>query len=146
MKHWVGLAIALLIGISGAFWWYIHDGVVVQLHGQRYHTVIMRTDAERERGLSGTGSLPDDQAMLFVFQRDSQWGMWMKDMQYPIDIVWLNSDRRVVYMVKDAQPSSYPDTVYRPGVGSRYVIELPSGTIERTGIVEGDLATLPSGI
>lgn len=147
MKRWVGLIIALLVTTGSAFWWWQqHPGQSLQLHGHNYQTVIMRTEAEREQGLSGTDSLPDGQAMLFIFPSDGKWGMWMKDMQYPIDMVWLNGNKQVTYLVKNARPSSYPDTIYRSPVSSRYVIELPSGTIERTGIAEGDLATLPSGI
>ncbi len=138
------MLLALVAG--GIFWWQQHPGQLLRLHGHDYQTIVMRTEAEREQGLSGTDSLPDGQAMLFVFPNDTKWGMWMKDMQYPIDMVWLDSGKRVTYMVKNAQPSSYPDTIYRPPVSSRYVIELPSGTIERTGIAEGNQATLPPGI
>lgn len=147
MKRWVGLIIMLLaLAAGGIFWWQQHPGQLVRLRGHVYQTSIMRTEAEREQGLSGTDSLPDGQAMLFVFPNDSKWGMWMKDMQYPIDMVWLDRGKRVTYVVRNAQPSSYPDTIYRPSVSSRYVIELPSGTIERTGIAEGNQATLPPGI
>jgi len=103
----------------------------------------MRTDAQLQKGLSGTKNLPADQAMVFDFPSDGQWGMWMKDMNYPIDMVWLNAKREVVYTVKNAQPSSYPKTIFKPTVAARYVIELPSGTIEKTGIKNGDPAGLP---
>lgn len=149
MKKWVGpLIVSLAVIVGGAFlWWQMdQDQASLQLHGQRYRISVMRTDAELQKGLSGTDSLPDGQAMVFVFPHDDKWGIWMKDMKYPIDIVWLDSDRTVVHMVKNAQPSSYPDTTFKPDVDSRYVIELPSGTIERTGIAKGDPAGMPSGV
>lgn len=149
MKKWVVPSIvSLAIVAGGAFlWWQMSQSQAsLQLHGQRYHILVMRTEAELQKGLSGTDSLPEGQAMVFVFASDSKWGMWMKDMNYPIDIVWLNADRQVVHVVKNAQPSSYPDTTYTPDVPARYVIELPSGTIERTGIAIGDAAGLPSGV
>mgnify|MGYP001581369878 FL=1 len=107
---------------------------------------VMRTEAERARGLSGTSSLSADQAMLFVFPNDDKWAIWMKDMKYPIDIVWLDNSGQVVHTVKNAQPSGYPKEQFRPASNSRYVIELASGTIEQTGIKNGDLAGLPSGV
>lgn len=139
---------SLAIVAGGAFlWWKMADDqATLKLSGVWYHITVMRTDAEREKGLSGTDSLPEGQAMVFAFPSDKQWGIWMKEMNYPIDIVWLNSDREVVHTVKNAQPSSYPDTIFRPDVDSRYVIELPSGTIERTGITKGQPAGMPSGI
>ncbi len=149
MKKWVGpLIVSLAVIAGGAFLWLqmSESQSSLQLHGHRYHISVMRSQSELEKGLSGTNSLPEGEAMVFAFPRDSKWGIWMKDMNYPIDIVWLNSDREVVYLVKNAQPSSYPTTIYTPSTASRYVIELPSGTIERTGITVGDPAGMPSGV
>jgi uncharacterized membrane protein (UPF0127 family) len=122
----------------------------VGLHHHTYYVSIARKPEELQRGLSGTDSLAADRGMLFVFPKDDKWGIWMKDMNYPIDIVWLDKDAVVNYMVKNAQPSSYNavepvKSIMSPDKPARYVIELPSGTIERTGIVIGDPAGLPSG-
>ncbi len=150
MQKWWAIAWRPLIvaigGLIGFLWLQYSSSQQLIIANHYYDVSIMRSDAEREKGLSGTENLPTDDAMLFVFPLDGKWGFWMKDMNYPIDIVWLNSDRQVVYVVKAAQPSSYPDTIFKPGKNSRYVIELASGTIERTGINIGDKATLPSGL
>ena len=139
----VTIVVITLAAVGAGYLWIQANADQLQLHGHTYDTVIRQTEAERQKGLSGTKSLPAHQSMLFVFPSDSRWGIWMKDMNYPIDIVWLDNGQRVVYIVKDAQPSSYP-TIFRPATYSRYVIELASGTIERTGISIGDKAMLPS--
>lgn len=140
------IALAVIIGF-GLLWWQMNDQQqAIRLHGYTYHMTIMRTSDELQRGLSDTQGLASDHAMLFVFPSNDTWPIWMKDMNYPIDIVWLDSDRNVVYMAKDAKPSSYPDTQFKPDKNARYVIELSSGTIERTGIKIGDPAGLPSGV
>jgi uncharacterized membrane protein (UPF0127 family) len=149
VRRWVKRAIivlAIIIGITALWWQMNSQQQVIRLHGNTYHMTVLREPDELTRGLSGTESLGQDQAMLFVFPQVSKWAIWMKDMNYPIDIVWLDSDGQVVYLVKDAQPSSYPKTQFTPDKPARYVIELPSGTIERTGIVIGDPAGLPSGV
>ena len=149
MPRWVKSVLVAAIAVIGVgfLWWQMSQGQnELRLDGQRYTVSIMRSEAELERGLSGTDSLPADHGMLFVFPNDSKWAMWMKDMKYPIDMVWLSSVRQVVYTVKNAPPSSYPNAQFSPPVDSRYVIELPSGTIERTGIKQGDPAGLPSGV
>lgn len=140
-------AIFLLLLLGGTvLWWQLQlaDSQLV-LSGQRYHTTVMRSDKQLQAGLSGTDSLPSDEAMLFVFPRASNWPIWMKDMSYPIDIVWLDDSQRVVHVVKNAQPASYP-TQFVPDSPSRYVVELPSGTATRTNIKKGDQAYLPKGI
>jgi uncharacterized protein len=79
--------------------------------------------------------------MLFVYDRDDKWPIVMKGMNYPIDIVWLNKDKEVVYIVKKAPPESYPYETFIPKQDSRYVIELPSGTVDRKSIKIGKAAS-----
>lgn len=149
MKRWAGtILVTLAVIAGGAFltWKMSYEQSTLKLHGQTFHMTVLREKDELRRGLSGTDSLPEGKAMVFVFPSDDKWGIWMKDMKYPIDIVWLNNDREVVHLVNDAQPSSYPETTFKPDTNARYVIELPSGTIERIGISIGDPAGMPSGI
>ena len=144
------VGIAIVVGAGYLYWQMTNPQQAVGLHHQTYYVSIARTPEELQRGLSGTDSLAANRGMLFVFPKEDRWGIWMKDMKYPIDIVWLDKDAVVNYMVKNAQPSSYnPDqpekSIMSPDQPARYVIELPSGTIERTGIAIGDPAGLPSG-
>lgn len=149
MNGWaVRLFIVTLVTVVGAYIIVqkMNDQLtVVRLNNHSFNATILRSDEERQRGLSNTKSLPPDRAMLFVFPYDTRPGIWMKDMKYPIDILWVNKNYQVVYLVKNAQPDSYPQ-VFQPNSNARYVIEVPSGTIEKTGIVKGDLVGLPSGI
>jgi uncharacterized membrane protein (UPF0127 family) len=67
--------------------------------------------------------------MIFVHSTDDKWAVTMKDMNFPVDIVWLDSDKKVVYIVKNAPPESYPYEQFVPKKKARYVIELPAGTV-----------------
>ncbi|MDB5183551.1 MAG: hypothetical protein JWO07_232 [Candidatus Saccharibacteria bacterium] len=155
MPKWVKpviITVAAVIGGSLLYWQMSQGESLLRLNGYSYHFTVMRSDAERAKGLSGTKSLSSDQAMIFVFPQDGSLPMWMKDMNYPIDMVWLNDDKEVVYTVKDAEPSSYnavdpsKSTQFASPTSAHYVIELPSGTIDRTGIKSGEPAGLPSNI
>ena len=99
------------------------------------------TDSQRTRGLSGAPILTGNQAKVFVFDDENTWSIWMKDMNGPIDIVWLDTSKKVVHIVSEAQPSSYPKTIFTPPTKSKYVIETTSGLMARSGIVVGDQAT-----
>lgn len=105
-----------------------------------FRTTLALTAKERAQGLSGTSKLNRSEAMMLVFDRDDKWGIWMKDMRYPLDIIWLNDEQRVVYLVKNAEPDSYPDRVYKPKTPARYVLELPAGAADSAGIKYGDEA------
>lgn len=111
----------------------------ITLGGQRFSARVPITEAMHEKGLSGTESLTESEAMLFVFDKDQQWGIWMKDMKIPIDIVWLDADKRVVFIKQNAQPDSFPE-VLEPPVDTRYVIEIAAGRSDDLGIRLGDQA------
>ena len=98
------------------------------------------TQGARETGLSGKHSLQPDHALLMAFPSEGKWGIWMKDMNFPIDIVWLNSDKKVVYIVMNA-PSDDQTTIYTPNKLAKYVIELPGGTVSSKTINTSNIAT-----
>ena len=144
MKRWVRVGLAtLVVVIAGVVLLLanLQSSQKLSLGSREFNTTILRTTDELRKGLSGTKSLAANHAMVFVFEKDSRWGIWMKDMNYAIDIVWLDNQFKVVHLVQDAQPSSYPETIFTPQENSRYVIELASGTIEGTGVKKGDLVT-----
>ncbi|MCI5108745.1 MAG: DUF192 domain-containing protein [Candidatus Pacebacteria bacterium] len=91
----------------------------------------------RIKGLSGRESLSSDTGMLFVFPEDGLHGIWMKDMNFSIDIIWLSSDFEVVNFKKHVSPDTYP-TTFKPTSPARYVIEISNGSIDRFGIKIGE--------
>lgn len=89
------------------------------------------------KGLSERDGLSDDHGMLFVFPYESNWGIWMKNMKFPIDVLWISKDFKVVDLVKNMLPDSYPK-VFAPSVDTvKYVLEIPVGTIDENNINVG---------
>jgi hypothetical protein len=115
----------------------------VRLGDGIFRAKIAKTDYGREIGLSGVTTLGPDQALLMVFPAADRWPIWMKDMKVPIDIIWLNDNKQVVYIVKNAQPpvgDATPQT-FTPITTAKYVIELPSGTVGSKAITTNSKAT-----
>lgn len=108
--------------------------VQLELGGKRYHVRVVSSAADRQKGLSGTKYLPSDRGMLFDFSEEKRWGIWMKDMNYAIDIIWIDASKRVVDMVENADPSSYPSITFKPKKPARYVLELAAGSISNSTI------------
>lgn len=71
--------------------------------------------------------------MLFVFSNDGYHGIWMKDMQVPLDIFWLNSQGQVISIASDVATSTYPNVFY-PSAPARYVLETRAGFAGAHGI------------
>jgi uncharacterized membrane protein (UPF0127 family) len=78
---------------------------------------VAKTDADRENGLSERDGLPSDGGMLFDFGAYGDWRMWMVQMRFPIDIVWLTQDQKIVHIKHNATPAEYPE-VYKSEVPS----------------------------
>ncbi len=94
------------------------------------------TPEERERGLSGRESVPEEYGMLFVFPKDDFYGFWMKDTLAPLDIFWLDKEGEVISMALHVATSSYPSVFY-PTAPSRYVLETVAGFGEKHEVATG---------
>lgn len=91
----------------------------------------------QEKGLSRHKPLELNQGMIFIFDKPDKYGFWMKDMDFPIDIIWVGSDLKIKHIEKWLSPESYPK-VYYPEVNSLYVIEVNAGVSDYLGIKIGD--------
>jgi uncharacterized protein len=98
---------------------------------------VADTNEKREQGLSGKGFLPSNTSMLFKFDTPDTHGIWMKDMHFPIDIIWLDKNKTIVNLISDADPSTYPHVFYPPKE-SLYVLEVRAGLIKDKGLKLGD--------
>ena len=102
-----------------------------------YRLWIADTDAELAQGLSDVPTLSLDGGLLMKFPHDDTWGIWMKDMKVPLDIIWLDENKKVVYIVKNALPELSTDVTFTPKDPARYVIELRAGAVENAAIKTG---------
>jgi uncharacterized membrane protein (UPF0127 family) len=109
----------------------------VVIGGQKVRVTVADTDALREKGLGGHAGLAPDEGMLFVFDADLRPGFWMKGMRFSIDILWIDRERRIVHIVPDLAPETYP-ALYAPPVPSRYVLELAAGFVRKHNVRVGD--------
>jgi len=113
----------------------------VNLGDGTFSARIAKTEADREMGLSGVESLASNKALLMVFPYSAQWQIWMKDMKIPLDIVWLNQDKKVIYIVKDALPKDSTNVIFTPTTNAEYVIEFSAGTVKNHSISLGEEAS-----
>ena len=109
----------------------------VQIAGQEIKVELALTEAEQNKGLSGRSELRDGEGMLFVFAKPGKYSFWMKDMNFPIDMVWLGEDLKVVYIKKNADPKLYPET-YGPETDAKYVLEVVAGFSDKNNLKVGD--------
>ncbi len=115
------------------------DGLVTaRIGGATFRLRDTPTAADQSRGLSVVEGLAEDEGMLFRLGSPKVQGMWMKDMRFAIDILWVGADSTVAHLEHDVAPSTYP-TVFRnpPDRPAVAVIELAAGAASRHGITVG---------
>lgn len=99
-------------------------------------TDVSSTSNERTIGLSKYDSLKENQAMLFVFEEKGFYSFWMRDMKFPIDIIWLNENKEIVSIRENADPSEYPQSYY-PEAEALYVLETVAGFVTKNQLEKG---------
>lgn len=112
--------------------------------GDRRHIVkveLVRTDADRARGLMFRQSMPQDQGMLFDFEHEQMVSMWMKNTYIPLDMVFIASDGRIHRIEHRAEPES--ERTISSGAPVRSVLELNGGVAARLGLRAGDRVVHP---
>ena len=103
---------------------------------------IADTPAAQARGLMFKEQLPYEEGMLFVFKDMQIRSMWMLNMQFPLDIMWFDSEGNVVHIEKDTQPcKSALETAtctFQNGAGedAQYVLEVTAGFVDKFGITK----------
>ena len=100
------------------------------------HTAVAASPEAQAQGLSNTPQILPDQGMLFVFDSPVTPRFWMKDMRYPLDMIWIDEHKHVVDISSNVVPDSYP-TTYSPITPVQYVLEVESGFASKHGIVVG---------
>lgn len=144
--------VCVLVGAVFVLYWYLQAPPASQgqaimptdtiiLDGTSIRVAIVGTEALREHGLSGYSGLAPDEGMLFVFEQDGTYSFWMKDMLFPIDMLWIDAQGRVVDIERNVSPDTYPQG-FMPDSPARYVLELPAGFSQEHNIVVGSKVEL----
>ena len=93
------------------------------------------SDEERQRGLMFREQLRVDQGMLFVFEEESKYAFWMKNTLIPLDMIWIDKDRRIVHIRRNVPPcKDDPCPSYGPDRPGLFVLELVAGASDRFGL------------
>lgn len=139
----IGLAVFVLLAVFGfAFFILPRFGGAktgeVKVGEAIFKVEIADTPELRSKGLSGRGYLKPDEGMLFIFPFPGNYGFWMKNMKFPLDIIWIK-DNKIVGMIIGAEPEmEEPLTVYNPPEPIDKVLEINAGLTQKLGIKIGD--------
>ena len=99
---------------------------------------LSKTQAEKARGLMFRESLEEDEGMLFIYNEEGMYSFWMKNTLISLDIIWINSEKEVVYIEHEALPCNEECESLIPSENAQFVLEIKAGTAEKLNIILGD--------
>lgn len=100
---------------------------------------IADTDKKREKGLMFVKELPENEGMLFVYDQEWIYSFWMKNTLIPLDMIWIDKDKKIVD-IQTAQPcTSAPCPSYIPAWKAKYILEINAWLSEKYGLKYKDI-------
>lgn len=111
---------------------------------QTFHLEVADTPQKRQLGLSNRTSLAQDRGMIFLFDQPEYVSFWMKDMHFPLDMIFVNNTKVVTVDENVPPPSSTNENlpIYQPEEPVNRVIELPAGSAKKYGIKNDDTLSI----
>lgn len=118
----------------------------VFVNGQTISVMVAKTDKEKQLGLSGRNKIGENQGMLFIFDTPNYYSFWMKEMKFPIDIIYINGNKITTVVENAKPPLSANDNlaIYQPSEKSDKVLELNAGSADKLKIKTGAVVEIES--
>lgn len=117
----------------------------VSINNKTFSVQLAKSEKEKMTGLSGRSSLDQNSGMLFIFTKKDQYAFWMRNMKFPIDIIFIDDDK-VVDVIQNA---SVPTTknvallpIYKSNFPANYILEINAGLAQKNQIKTGDKVTI----
>jgi len=103
-----------------------------------FEVEIAETLVEKSKGLMFREFLGEDKGMLFVYNQEGVYNFWMKNTLIPLDIIWINSDKKIVYIKNGAQPCGEICESLNPQENAKFILEINGGIVGKLNISIGD--------
>ncbi len=130
-----------ILGVSIYLFKTSDDKVWIEVGDTSLKVDLADTYKERTLGLSGKKDLKTGEGMLFVFENEGIYSFWMKDMNFAIDIVWIDKEGVVIGIEKNVKPETFP-TTFIPSERIKYVLEVPALFSDTADITLGEILSI----
>ena len=140
---WVFIvALLVVIGTAAYYvvWPQLQPNVTLHLGDGVFNARVISAKEYAKNGMPHTDQLRDGKAVLHMHESDGWWSIDMKQRRAAFDVVWLDSEKKVIYIVKHASADSASGTTFTPKEKARYMIELRGGTVDEKAITINDTA------
>lgn len=138
-KILIVLAIITILIIGLWAWQSSQKSPVAKIGNRTFNLYLTKTNEDKQIGLSKYDKIDDSKAMIFSFEKPDYYSFWMKEMKFPIDIIYVRDDK-IVTIHKNVQPPKNDKDlqVYSSNKPADTVIEVNAGLSQKYNIKEGD--------
>jgi|SRR5581483_1689444 len=122
----------------------LHPQPTATIKGQAFTLLVAKTLDEKQTGLTKLQTLPTNQGMYFPFDKPDYVAFWMKNMKFPIDMIFINKNK-IVDIKQNAQPADPKDnnpTIYTPQAPANAVLEINANLSKKYGFQNGDTVVI----
>ncbi len=115
------------------------------INGQTINVTLPKSDLELAKGLMGVETMPENEGMLFEFSNSDKHAFWMYKTLIPLDILWINERKDIVYISKHTPPCKQLNPLkcptYAPDAPAKFVLELNAGWADKYKVLVGNTVT-----
>lgn len=108
----------------------------VTIDNTKFSVLVVKTPEDRTKGLSGKDSIRQDEGMLFLFEKADYYEFWMKDMKFPLDMIFIKDDKIVDIFSEVSEKNQTAKE--KPKQPANEVLEINSGLSKKYGFKIGD--------
>lgn len=137
------LGILFFVGLGLWAWQSSAKSPTAKINNRTFKLFVAKTDKDKQVGLSKYKSIKEEQGMIFSFGKDDYYRFWMKEMKFPIDLIYIN-DGKIVTIYKNVpipKDKSNPQ-IYNSNKPADTVLEISAGLSQKYNFKEGDSVAL----
>jgi hypothetical protein len=127
MKKYFIILVLIILFIMSIFLNFNRNSNEVCINDKCFLVEVVKSKEERNKGLMYRESLAKNEGMLFVFDKEEEHSFWMMNTLIPLDIIWINKDKEVVFIYDNAKPCKEECESIKPEQKSLYVLEINAG-------------------
>lgn len=140
MRKVITFLLTLTICFSLFFVFFLKPKSYVLINGIQFTVDVAKTNDQKARGLNIYNKLPLTKGMVFPFEQENYYAFWMKDMKFPIDIIYIQNDKVVDIFPSVPNPKNTKDNpvMVKPRSKANLVLEINAGLVRKYNFKIGD--------
>ena len=135
----IGVGIFIIVILAVLAWQFSAKSPTAKINNRSFKLYVAKSEKDKQVGLSKYKSLDNTKGMVFSFGKDNYYPFWMKEMKFPIDILYINDGKIVtIYKNVPTPKNTANPPIYNSTEPADTVLEVNAGISQKYNFKEGD--------